>query len=270
VIATGSGRNKHLLVNGIGMSALTPITKMMAHLPLAFEQKPRNALVICFGMGTTHRSMLSWGIDSTVVELVPSVPKLFSYFHADAAQVLQSPGSHVIIDDGRHYMEWSHDQYDVIVIDPPPPVEAAGSSLLYSREFYAIARRHLRPGGVLQQWFPDGDAATQAAIARAVQESFPYVRTFHSIENWGVHFLASTQPLPALTGAELASHLPTNATRDLLEWGPKATAREQFDAVLHNEFPIEELESKSPSTPAIRDDLPVNEYYLLRMIRGVR
>lgn len=270
VIATGTGRNKHLLVNGIGMSALTPITKMMAHLPLAFEQNPHNALVICFGMGTTHRSMLSWGIDSTVVELVPSVPKLFSYFHADAAQVLQSPGSHVIIDDGRHYMEWSHDQYDVIVIDPPPPVEAAGSSLLYSREFYAIARRHLRPGGVLQQWFPDGDAATQAAIARAVRESFPYVRTFHSIENWGVHFLASTQPLPALTGAELASHLPANATRDWLEWGPKATAREQFDAVLHNEFPIEELESKSPSTPAIQDDLPVNEYYLLRMIRGVR
>ena len=268
VIATGTGRNKHLLVNGIGMSALTPITKMMAHLPLAFEPNPRNALVICFGMGTTHRSMLSWGIDSTVVELVPSVPKLFTYFHPDGGQVLQSPESHVIIDDGRHYMEWSHDQYDVIVIDPPPPVEAAGSSLLYSREFYAIARRHLRPKGILQQWFPDGDAATQASIARAIGESFPDVRTFHSIENWGVHFLASTQPLPPLTGAELAGHLPAKATRDLLEWGPKSTAQEQFDAVLHNEFPIQELESRSPSTPAIRDDLPINEYYLLRMILG--
>lgn len=268
VIATGTGRNKHLLVNGVGMSALTPITKMMAHLPLAFEDNPRKALVICFGMGTTHRSMLSWGIDSTVVELVPSVPKLFPYFHADAAQVLHSPGSHVIIDDGRHYMEWSRDQYDVIVIDPPPPVEAAGSSLLYSREFYAIARRHLRPTGILQQWFPDGDAATQAGIARALRESFPYVRSFHSIENWGVHFLASTQPLPPRSAAELARRLPANATRDLLEWGPKATAEEQFGAVLHNEFPIEKLGSKSPSTPAIRDDLPINEYYLLRQTFG--
>jgi predicted membrane-bound spermidine synthase len=268
VIATGTGRNKHLLVNGIGMSALTPITKMMAHLPLAFEANPRNALVICFGMGTTHRSMLSWGIDSTVVELVPSVPKLFPYFHADAEEVLRSQGSHVIIDDGRHYMEWSHDQYDVIVIDPPPPVEAAGSSLLYSREFYAIARRHLRPGGILQQWFPSADPATQAGIARAIRESFPYVRTFHSIENWGVHLLAGTQPISALSGAELASHLPEKASRDLLEWGPKATAQEQFDAVLHNEFPIEELESKSPATPALRDDLPINEYYLLRRAVG--
>jgi spermidine synthase len=268
VIATGAGRSKQLLVNGIGMSALTPITKMMAHLPLAFEKNPQNALVICFGMGTSHRSMISWGIDSTVVDLVPSVPKLFGFFHADAAQVLASPRSHVITDDGRHYMEWSRDQYDVIVIDPPPPVEAAGSSLLYSREFYAIARRHLRPGGILQQWFPDGDAATQAGIARAIRESFPYVRTFHSIEKWGVHFLASNEPLPLTSGAELARHLPPSATRDLLEWGPKKTAEEQFDAVLHNEFPIEELESKSPSTRAIRDDLPINEYYLLRGILG--
>jgi len=36
VIATGEGMNKRLLVNGIGITSLTPITKMMAHLPLAF------------------------------------------------------------------------------------------------------------------------------------------------------------------------------------------------------------------------------------------
>src|SRR5208282_1131934 len=33
VIATGTGMNKLLLVNGYGMTSLTPITKMMAHLP---------------------------------------------------------------------------------------------------------------------------------------------------------------------------------------------------------------------------------------------
>ena len=35
VIATGTGMHKQLLVNGVGMTALTPITKMMAHLTLA-------------------------------------------------------------------------------------------------------------------------------------------------------------------------------------------------------------------------------------------
>jgi len=38
-----------LLVNGIGMTTLTPITKFMVHLPLAFHQGPsESALIICF------------------------------------------------------------------------------------------------------------------------------------------------------------------------------------------------------------------------------
>ena len=73
-------------------------------------------------------------------------------------------------------------QYDAIIIDPPPPVPAAGSSLLYSRDFYEVAKQRLRPGGILQQWLPpEGDAADQAAIARALTEVFPYVRVYGSI-----------------------------------------------------------------------------------------
>ena len=52
IVAMGKGRNKHLLVNGVGITGLTPITKFMAHLPLAFlDHPPKSALVVCFGMG---------------------------------------------------------------------------------------------------------------------------------------------------------------------------------------------------------------------------
>ena len=52
---------------------------MMAHLPAALlDRRPRNALVICFGMGTSFRSLRSWGIPTTAVELVPGVPRLFA------------------------------------------------------------------------------------------------------------------------------------------------------------------------------------------------
>jgi len=106
VIATGEGMRKRLLVNGVSMTGLTPITKMMASLPMAFlDHPPQKALVICFGMGTTHRSMLSWGIDSTAVDLVPSVPALFWYYHADGPELLKSPHSHVVVDDGRRFLE---------------------------------------------------------------------------------------------------------------------------------------------------------------------
>jgi spermidine synthase len=269
VIATGEGRQRHLLVNGVGMTGLTPITKMMAHLPLAMlDRKPQNGLVICFGMGTTYRSMLSWDISSTAVELVPSVPSLFSFFHEDGAELLQSPKAHVVIDDGRFFLERTWEQYDVITLDPPPPVEAAGSSLLYSKEFYAIVKRHLRRDGILQQWIPSGDDAVMSAVAKALKESFPYVRVFRSVEGWGYHFLASMTPLPDTPASVLASRMPTKATTDLLEWGPASSAEQQFDVVLHYELPIDRLAQEAPSVNAMQDDHPVNEYYYLREKRA--
>lgn len=118
---TGGGM-KSLLVNGMGMTTLTPITKFIADLPLAFhEGKPKSILVICFGMGTTYRSALSWGIDTTVVELVPSVTKAFGFYHADAEKCENDPNGRIIIDDGRRYLSRCARKFDVIVVDPPPP-----------------------------------------------------------------------------------------------------------------------------------------------------
>jgi spermidine synthase len=265
VVAAGKGMQKELFVNGVNMTILTPITKMMSAMPLAFlNHPPQSALLICFGMGTTHRSTLSWGIDSTVVDLVPSVPALFWYYHEDGRELLASPHSHVVVDDGRRFLERTTGQYDVIIVDPPPPIGAAGSSLLYSREFYTAAKKRLRPDGILQQWFPAGDLATTASIARALKESFPYVRAFLSIEGWGVHYLASRQPIPDRSAADLAKRMPPRAAADLVEWGPFPTAEEQFAAVLKQERPVNWLISADQDAPAMQDDRPVNEYDLLR------
>ncbi len=265
VVATGRGMARGLVVNGVLMTSLTPITKVMADLPLALlNHAPQNALVICFGMGTTHRSMLSWGIDSTVVDLVPSVPALFPYFHADAEQVLRSPKSHVVIDDGRRFLERTQSQYDVIAIDPPPPIGAAGSSLLYSREFYSAAKRRLRPGGILAQWYPGGDLTTTASISRALYESFPHVRAFVGYGGWGVHYLASMQPIPRRSASDMAARMPTQASADFVEWGPSSTSEEQYTVLLKSEVPVEWLINFDKNAPALQDDRPINEYGLLR------
>ena len=265
VIAAGEGMNKRLLVNGVGMTNLTPITKMMVHLPLAFRgTQPGNVLVLCFGMGTSFRSALSWGVPVTVVELVPSVPSLFSYFHADGDALLRSPRATVVIDDARRYLERAGEDFDAIVIDPPPPVEAAASSLLYSPEFYALARRHLRPGGILQQWLPQAEPVVVSAVAQAIAKSFPYVRSYRSVEGWGLHFLASATPIEQRTSGQLAATLPGSATRDLLEWGPFQSAQEQFKAVTDKEVPLEDVIARRPDSLELTDDRPINEYYFLR------
>lgn len=267
VIATGEGMDRRLLVNGIGITKLTPITKMMAHVPLAFlPHPPHNALVICFGMGTTYRSVLSWNIPATAVELVPSVPRLFGYFHPDGPDLLQSPLSDVVIDDGRRYLERTTEQYDVITIDPPPPVEAAGSSMLYSKEFYSTVKLRLRPDGILQTWLPGGDDMTRSAVARALKESFPYVRAFGSVAGWGNHFLASDQPIPEWTAQQLVQHMPPKAAADMMEWGPAPTPEKQFEDFLSTETSLDQMIALAPNAPALQDDRPVNEYFVLRRL----
>ncbi len=289
VISASEGKQKLLLVNGMGMTYLTPITKFMVHLPLAFhEVKPESALVICFGMGTTYRSALTWDIDTTAVELVPSVTRAFGFYHADAANFVNNTNGKIIIDDGRRYLKRTQNKYDVIVVDPPPPVSAAGSSLLFSKEFCALAKQHLKPKGILQIWFPDGtpvmknsgtnqmcDSLTWVSVRKAVaaqgvvrslQEAFPYVRCFSSIEKSGIHFFASSDPIEIPSIEQLMTRMPAKAQADLLEWETARDLPTYLNAVISMEVPIANILNPNPKIK-ITDDNPQNEYFLLRQAR---
>jgi spermidine synthase len=270
VISFGEGFGRRLLVNGIGMTILTPDTKFMVHLPLSFQKaRPQSALIICFGMGNSYRAALSWGIQTTAVELVPSVTEAFGFYHEDAAQYLANPKGRIVIDDGRRFLKRTREKYDTIVIDPPPPVEAAGSSLLYSKEFYALAKQHLQTNGILQIWYPEGPLSTGQAIVRSLVESFPYVRCFPGVNNWGNHFLASEQPIEIVPTARMVSRMPPAAKVDLAEYMDKARYAglpDYLEKVVGQEFPASSVLSLNLSLE-ISDDRPFNEYFLLRKWR---
>lgn len=266
VISYGHGLKKRLLVNGIGITVLTPITKVMAHMPLAFYQgRPESALVICFGMGTTYRSLLSWDIETRAVELVPSVKKAFGYYFDDAESLLKNPKGKIIVDDGRRFLKRTSKSFDVITIDPPPPIEAAGSSLLYSKEFYYLAKNRLNKGGILQQWFPGGELKILQAATRSLIEVFPYVKIYASVAGWGVHFVASMSPIQTPTVDEMMSRLPDAAQNDLMEWNAHIGFRKFVTMILSKEIPVSEILNNDKSI-FITDDKPYNEYFVLRRL----
>ena len=258
---------KRLMVNGVGMTSQTSITKVMAHFPLAhLAARPHEVLGICFGMGTTFRSLRAWDVKTTVVELVPSVPELYDYYIPGASKIMKPGVADVVIDDGRRYMSRTPAHYDLITIDPPPPVEAAGSSLLYSKEFYEVAKSRLAPGGILMTWLPTTDPAVTASVVRSLTEEFPYVRVFGSFEGWGLHIMASMQPTPKLSAAELVARMPSAAVADLPEWLPKETAESLISQTLAKELDPKSLIDKAPGMPALTDDRATNEYFLLRTL----
>jgi predicted membrane-bound spermidine synthase len=264
VVSCGTGFERRLVVNGFGMTQLAPCTKFMAHLPLGLHQgPPESALIICFGMGTSFRSALSWGIQTTAVELVPGVRDAFGFYHEDAGEVLKNPKGRIVIDDGRRYLQRTADTYDAIVIDPPPPVETAGSSLLYSKEFYEVAKRRLKPGGILQAWIPENSTVVFAAALRTLRDAFPYVRCISGYGGPGAHMLGSMQPIELCSPAEFMNRLPASAKADALEWSSEKELTGYLQTAFANEAP-----GKKPFVPQFRvritDDRPFNEYFLVR------
>lgn len=272
VVAHGEGLKKRLLVNGIGITELNSVTKVMAHLPLVMREKPpESTCVICFGMGTTFRSLGSWGGRFTAVELVPSVCESFGFFFADAEQVLARPGARVVVDDGRRFLSRTEEKFDLITIDPPPPVEAGGSSLLYSSEFYAVLRERLSDTGVLQQWFPGGEEKIAQAVVNTLKQSFPHLIVCRSFEppHVGLHLLASHYPLKVPTIEQAIARMPEAAKADMLEWVPGVTLDRAWGYVLAQFVPVEQLLPDDPSV-MITDDQPFNEYFLLRRTFGAK
>lgn len=158
-------------------------------------------------------------------------------------------------------------QFDVITIDPPPPMAAAGSSLLYSVEMYTIIKKRLKDQGILQQWIPGNEPETIQAAARSIAVSFPYIRVYHSIEGWGYHVLASRKPFGPLTAKEMVSRMPGNARKDLSTWCKGDTLERYVQHMLSNTMPIDSLLSINPRL-IITDARPYNEYFLLRQIFG--
>lgn len=148
----------------------------LGHLPMLFVAKPRRVLGIALGTGQTFAAVMKHAdADFDCVEIDPVVIELSrKWFREQNEGVLDHPRVTVHNDDGRAFMRATSHKYDLIVLEPLQAF-TAGTSNLYTREFYEDARRILAPGGVVAQWIPiylQGVEQTQAMV-RAGQAVFP-------------------------------------------------------------------------------------------------
>ena len=94
----------------------------------------------------------------TVFEISGGQPRLLQRFAADhdygpLRSLLADPRLRIVIEDGRRALESTSARFDVIEADALWP-NVAYSGNLYSREFFAMCARRLKPGGLLCTWAP--------------------------------------------------------------------------------------------------------------------
>ena len=179
----------------------------LVHPALLSHSRPESVFIGGGGEGATLREVLHHksiqrvvmlDLDGDVVELSRR------YLPKHHQGVFDDPRVDLRYDDARKYLASCHENFDVIVLDLVDPIEGGTSYLLYTQEFYDIARSKLRPGGVLvTQAGPAGllnYTECFTAIVRTISNLFPqtypyasYVPAFTTL--WGF-VLAFTEAAP--------------------------------------------------------------------------
>lgn len=268
-VAAGRPTDQHtrsLMVNGHGMTVLCSETKIMAHLPYYLAERPKRMLVICFGMGTTFRSATGYAdLHVDAVELVPEVFDCFRFYHSDWEEVLRRPNGHRHVDDGRNYLLKHRELYDVITIDPAPPLYSAGSVNLYTHEFFSLCKSRLTPGGVMCMWLPPAPKRELLMIMKSFREVFEEGTLWQGLDIAGFYLIGGRRSIKQTSGqvaalAEALSRIP-----DMLEWNAPVYGNTENLRQLYL-LDSAALAKLVEGVPAVTDDMPYTEFPLWRQI----
>lgn len=261
-----------LWVAGTSMTLLTVDANLMPILPLIARPASERALIVAFGMGTAFRTALMAGLETEVIELVPSVPKMFHFYHPDAPEVLANPDGEVIIADGRNHLELTEERFDIIVTDPPPPLESSGASVISSREYYEAGRDHLTENGVMMQWIPYGQTIEEFKThLRAFHAVFPEVTIVFGAGGYGTYVLGAQDPV-AFEPDAIREILARPGVLDDIS-GAYDSPESTVDGWVSKIAELTWITGADVTEfvgvgPEVTDDRPLSEYFLIRRIIG--
>jgi spermidine synthase len=159
----------------------------LVHPAMLSHPAPREVFIVGGGEGATLREVLRHpSVQRCVMvdidgELMEIAKELLPEWHQGA---FDDPRSEVHAEDARAWLEQHEDQYDVILVDLTDPIgEDSPARYLFTREWYSLLKKRLKPGGIV---------AMQAGmlllthhrehpvIHRTVREAFGHVRTYRT------------------------------------------------------------------------------------------
>jgi spermidine synthase len=199
IIYTGEGLNDFVAVSRAGNGDLyfhasgkvqastatqdLRLQLLLAHLSHLVPKHPANVLVIGCGAGITAGALsIAPGVERmTIAEIEPLVPQAASIYFGDYNyHVIQNPRVSIQLDDGRHFLATTSESFDVITTDLIDPW-AKGVAALFTREFFELERRHLRPGGVVTQFVQLYQSSPEAVKS----EIGTFLEVFPNAAVWG-------------------------------------------------------------------------------------
>jgi spermidine synthase len=157
---------------------------LLGHLPALLAPEARDVCLIGLGSGISLGALALHEQFERLdcVEISAEVVRGAEYFEPFNRGVLQGdPRVRLIHADGRNHLALTDRDYDLIISQPSNPW-IAGVSNLFTREFFGLCGRRLRPGGVACVWLQGYmmSADNFRMIVRTLTEVFPFVSVWET------------------------------------------------------------------------------------------
>jgi spermidine synthase len=202
-VAQDGYRNFHVSgrVEATNNPADLRLERLLGHLSALSNSNPTNVLVVGLGAGVTAGAIAQHPEVKRLVicEIEPRVAGAARMFAPENYAVLDDPRVEVVFDDARHFLATTRERFDVITSDPIHPW-VRGNSVLFSREYYAIVKSKLAPGGIATQWVPLYETSERAIQIqmRTFTDAFPNGTVWNSAvtgRGYDVVLLGRNEPL---------------------------------------------------------------------------
>ena len=201
---------RFLRVNGKtdGSTASDNYTQiLLGLLPVMYARNPETALIIGLGTGMTLGSVLDYPMRKVdCIEISPEVVEASRFFSRDNGYVLNSPAARLHILDGRTWLMAMPDTYDMIISEPSHPWQT-GNANLFTIDFFNLAAKKLKSGGIFCQWLPTYhmDKEHFRLLVSTLKKVFPYVHIWMATTD--ALMIASRDELPPIDYVELQKRM---------------------------------------------------------------
>ena len=196
---------------------------------LVSHKSPENILIAGGGEGATAREVLRHSsvknltmidLDFELVELC----KEYLPLHHQGA--FGDPRIKVICQDVMEFLENSHEQYDVIIVDLPDPLEGGPAYLCYTTEFYKLVESRLSAEGIMVTQAgptgPNNHKEVFTAIHNTMDSVFKttlpyrvYIPSFGTLWGFAIGSKASNSTIAPISVSEIDSRINQRLNSDL-------------------------------------------------------
>lgn len=196
----------------------------LVHPPMVVHPYPERVFIAGGGEGATLREVLAHPSVKRVVmvdidkEVIDICRRFLPSFHQGSFEDSRLELRFV---DAKNYLEECVDNFDVIILDLPEPIEGGPAYLLHTREFYQVVREKLAPEGIISlqagssSW---GNHKCFTAIINTLKAVFPLVSPYEAFipsygGMWG--FALASPKLRPLPSTEVERRISSRIRRGL-------------------------------------------------------